>query len=325
MKPLLEFNLLQTAQWLRQCEDAFILIHRSPDGDCIGAGYGLAEMLHQMGKRAKVLCSEPIPERYQFMLPLGEETPDFTPKCVIAVDVADPKLLGEGLEEQYGTAVDLCIDHHISNIGYAAVRCLDSAAAATCEILWELAKLLRITATEHMATCLYTGISTDTGCFQFDNVRPATFRAAADLKEQCPQVRYDLINRNMFAVKSFGRLRLEQLLIDRLEQHFDGKCTLICVSQEFLQRFHVDEAELDGIAGFPLQVAGAEVGITMKEKESGTFRVSMRSADRVNVSAICQTLGGGGHVKAAGCSVSGTEDEAKAMLLKAVAAGLEQL
>ena len=92
-----------------------------------------------------------------------------------------------------------------------------------------------------------------------------------------------------------------------------------------MRKFQVDEAELEGIAGLPLQVEGAEVGITMKEKESGKFRVSMRSADRVNVSAICQTLGGGGHVKAAGCLVTGTAAEARQKLLKAVSEGLEQV
>ena len=136
--------------------------------------------------------------------------------------------------------------------------------------------------------------------------------------EMCPDVRYAWINREMFAVKSFGRLQLDKLLIDHMERYLNDKCILICVSQEFLRKFQVDEAELEGIAGFPLQVEGAEIGITMKEKEPGKFRISMRSADKVNVSAICQRLGGGGHVKAAGCQVCGTADEVRNILLDAV-------
>ena len=96
-----EFTLKETAQWLQNCEDAHILIHRSPDGDCIGSGYALAEALRQMGKRAAVLCSDPIPERYQFLLP-KEAQQIFSPKCVISVDVADAKLLGENLQPVYG-------------------------------------------------------------------------------------------------------------------------------------------------------------------------------------------------------------------------------
>lgn len=312
-----ELNMTQLADRLKQCQDAYIFIHQSPDGDCVGAGYALAEMLHQMGKRAAVLCSDPISERYQFMLP-SQQSVDFSPQFRIAVDVADPKLLGDKVKEQYGNEIDLCIDHHASNVAYAKERYLDGAASATCEILFQLIAYLPVTLNPQIATCLYTGIATDTGCFQYSNVRPETHLAVAQLMAECGTVNYSEINRRMFAVKSMGRLQLEQQLIDRMEQYFDGACVLISITQAFLQNFHIDEAELDGIAGFPLQVEGAEVGITMKEREPGKFRVSMRSANRVDVSAICQTLGGGGHVKASGCLVCGTEEEAKKILLQAV-------
>lgn len=313
-----ELTLAKTAVWLQQCEDAYILIHRSPDGDCIGASYALAEILQQLGKRAAVLCNDEIPPRYQFMLPEQPAAADFPPKCIIAVDVADAKLLGSRIQEQYGSRVDLCIDHHVSNVPYAKARLLDGTASAVCEILYRLCRVLPVQITDSIAVCLYTGMATDTGCFQYDNAGPETHRAVAALMEICPDVRYAWINRKMFAVKSFGRLQLDKLLIDHLECYLDGKCVLICVSQEFLKKFHVDEAELEGIAGFPLQVEGAEIGITMKEKEAGKFRISMRSADQVNVSAICQRLGGGGHVKAAGCQVEGTADEVRRILLDAV-------
>ena len=121
-----ELTLAKTAAWLKECEDAYILIHRSPDGDCIGAGYALAEMLHQLGKRAVVLCNDEIPKRYQFMLPEEDGTAaHFEPQCIIAVDVADAKLLGSSVQEHYGSRVDLCIDHHVSNVPYAKARLLD--------------------------------------------------------------------------------------------------------------------------------------------------------------------------------------------------------
>ena len=102
-----ELTLAKTAAWLQQCEDAYILIHRSPDGDCIGAGYALAEILQQLGKRAAVLCNDEIPPRYQFMLPEQLAAADFPPKCIIAVDVADTKLLGSRIQEQYGSLADI--------------------------------------------------------------------------------------------------------------------------------------------------------------------------------------------------------------------------
>lgn len=317
-----ELTPKQAADWLIQCEDAHILVHRSPDGDCTGGGFALLHMLRQMGKRAAVVCEDGIPERYGFLCPPdAQAAPDFAPQCVISVDVADKKLLGARTEAVYGERVDLCIDHHMSNVPFSPYRCLNGQAAAACEVLYDILQHLPVTLTDAMAACLYTGIATDTGCFQFDNARAATHRAIADLMERCPGVPYAWINRQMFAVKSLGRLRLEQRMVDQLEIYRGGACVLMCITQAFMQQYQVDEAELEGIAGFPLQVAGAEVGITMKEKEPGLFRVSMRSADRVNVAAICQRLGGGGHVKAAGCQVTGTAGAAKRKLLDAIMEG----
>ena len=216
-----ELTLAKTAAWLQQCEDAYILIHRSPDGDCIGAGYALAEILQQLGKRAAVLCNDEIPPRYQFMLPEQPAAADFPPKCIIAVDVADAKLLGSRIQEQYGSRVDLCIDHHVSNVPYAKARLLDGTASAVCEILYRLCRVLPVQITDSIAVCLYTGMATDTGCFQYDNAGPETHRAVAALMEICPDVRYAWINRKMFAVKSFGRLQLDKLLIDHLECYLE--------------------------------------------------------------------------------------------------------
>ena len=309
----------RAAELLMQKDNITLLCHRRPDGDTVGSAFALYYALKELGKEVRVLCADALPKQYDYLY--GDYTPsrvlDWPVEYVVTVDVATAGMLG-GLEEKYGHMVDLCIDHHVSNVPYAKARLLDGTASAVCEILYRLCRVLPVQITDSIAVCLYTGMATDTGCFQYDNAGPETHRAVAALMEICPDVRYAWINRKMFAVKSFGRLQLDKLLIDHLECYLDGKCVLICVSQEFLKKFHVDEAELEGIAGFPLQVEGAEIGITMKEKEAGKFRISMRSADQVNVSAICQRLGGGGHVKAAGCQVEGTADEVRRILLDAV-------
>ena len=319
-----KLTLQETAQRLTQCEDAYILIHRSPDGDCIGGGYALAEILHQMGRRAKVICNDPIPVRYAFMLP-PEEPEDFMPKSILSIDVADPKLLGKETNARYGKKVDLCIDHHASHVEFAAEGYVDGMAAAASQIVCQmLAFLPQVVLTDFMATCLYTGIATDTGCFQYDNAGALTHMAVADLMTRCPNVDYSWINRKMFSVKSMERLKLDQQLTDRLERYMDGKCVLICITKTFLDSFQIEDAELEGIASFPLQVEGAEVGVTMKEREPGKFRVSMRSSEWVDVSQICQSLGGGGHIKASGCMVKGTAEEARKIILDAVQKGMER-
>ena len=309
-------KIAETAAWLQTCEQAVILIHQNPDGDCIGSGYALAALLRQMGNHAVVGCSDSISARYAFLLD-DKDTVDESTAAVISVDVADRKLLGD-LDAVYGERVQLAIDHHRIHRPFAEECCLNPQAAAACEIVYAIAKQLPVAITEQIATCLYTGIATDTGCFQFDNVTPNTLRIAADLMEQFPNIRYAKINRAMFAVKSMGRLHLEQKLTDQMRSYFHGKCVVICITLAFLQTYGVDPAELDGLANFPLQVEGAEVGIMLKEKTANVFKISMRSVDYVDVAAICKQFDGGGHIKAAGCLMEGTAEEVIQKLTDAV-------
>ena len=310
----MRIEIAQAAECLKQCEDVYILIHQSPDGDCVGAGFALMQLLHAMGKRAKVLCPEPIPARYGFLT--APDSGEFPAKYVIGVDVADLQLLGN-LRSTYEGHVDLCIDHHISNTDYADRVCVDPDASAACQVLYEIIQALGMPLTDSMAACIYTGIATDTGCFKYENATARAHEIVAKLKRE-HALPYARINRTMFDVKSLGRLKMERAVMEIMEFYLDGRCTMICVTQDILRQMQVEEAELDGIAGLPLQVEGVEVGVTLKEKEPGFYKISMRSADRANVSRICGQLGGGGHVKAAGCALRGTLSQVKEILVRAV-------
>ena len=136
----MRINLKEAAEFLKSCKDAVIITHQSPDGDCIGAGFALRDILAMLGIRSRVICSDEFPKRYAFMTKTGWGE-DFEPQTVIAVDIADTQLMGN-LREEYENKVDLCIDHHISNIEYAERLLLDPDAAATCELIYELAKEL---------------------------------------------------------------------------------------------------------------------------------------------------------------------------------------
>lgn len=314
-------TIAQAAEFLKSCGDAYILIHRAPDGDCVGSGLSLQAVLRQMGKRARVLCADPIPQRFSYLMP---ETPeeDFEPECIISVDVADESLFGD-LKETYGGKVKLCIDHHISNKLYAENVLLEGEAAAACEVMYKVYREMGVQFTEQIAKCLYTGMATDTGCFKFSNTTPETHIFTAELMREFPDIRYDLINREMFDVKSAGRIRAEIAMLSNMEYHLDDRCTIIWATLALCQENGVDEKDMEGLANLPLQPDGVEVGVTAREREPGVFRVSMRSAKDVNVSAICQQLGGGGHIKAAGCTVTGTVDEVRETVLRVVAGALE--
>lgn len=314
-------DLSEAVEFLKGCEDAVILTHQSPDGDCIGAGFALKDLLEALGKRSRVLCSDEFPKRYDFMTSVGSGE-EFEPKTVIAVDIADPQLMGN-LRETYENKVQLCIDHHISNVGYAEKTLLNAGASATCELIYELADAMKIQMSDHCAACIYTGIATDTGCFKYECTTARCHEIAAELMKS-HKLKYAKINREMFDVKSIGRLKMERIVTDLMEYYLDNRLTMICITSDILNEQHVDANDLDGCASIPLQVEGVEVGVTIKEKSENEYKVSMRSANDVNVSAICQTLGGGGHIKAAGCLVKGTLEEVKAAVVEAVRKGMEE-
>ena len=311
-----KINIPETAEFLSNCEDVHILIHRSPDGDCVGAGYSLQAVLKLLGKRAKVLCADNIPERFNFLKP-EELEEDFPAKNIISVDVADTKLLGN-LEEIYLNKIQLCIDHHVSNKFYAENTLLEENAAAACEVLYKLYRYMQIEFTPQIAKCLFTGMATDTGCFKFENTTPETHIFAAELMREFPDIRYGLINRQMFDVKSPSRIKAEMLMLSQMEYYFNNQCTIIWATLELCQKYQVDEKDMEGLTSLSLQPEGVEIGITFREREPNVFKVSMRSTKDVDVSKICQMFGGGGHIKAAGCLLKGSQDEVRKKVLQVV-------
>ncbi len=309
-------NISETAELLRNCEDAYILIHMNPDGDCIGSGYSLQAVLKQLGIRSRVICPDPIPERFHFLLP-EEPEEEFPAKYVIAVDCADEKRFGI-LEQDYAGKVQLCIDHHISNNGYAKHLLVEPDASSACEVLYKVYRFMQVKFTKQIAECIYTGMATDTGCFKFSCTGADTHIFTAEIMREFPEIRYDLINRKMFDVKTPGRIRAEMVMLSQMEYHLENQCTLIWVTKTICQENQINDKDLEGLTSLPLQPSGVEVGVTLREQDNGFYRVSMRSTDKVNVSEICQKFGGGGHIRAAGCQIPGTAEEVRKKVLDAV-------
>ena len=137
------------------------------------------------------------------------------------------------------------------------------------------------------------------------------------------KLKYALINRNMFDVKSIGRIRMEKAVMEIMEYYLDNRLTIICITSDILKSMNVDGNDLEGCASLPLQVEGVEVGVTIKEKSAGVYKISMRSANEVNVSDICKLLGGGGHIKAAGCLIEGSLEFVKKTIIDAVRKGMD--
>ena len=307
-------TLKQCARYLKKRDNFIILTHASPDGDTLGSAYALYYGLNEIGKRACVICPDIIPQKYNYFARITDHVSRDN-ATVIAVDVADKRLLG-GLSEEFGDIVDLNIDHHISNTKFAKNLYLDADASATAEIIFELLTLMRVNINDITAKALYTGIATDTGSFKYATVTAKTHIIVAMLYEY--NINASEINRLMFDTKSKKLLELERQVLKTAEFHFDDKCMLLCVTAEMQTQTGCSGTELEGIAVISRSVEGVKVGLTLKQIDDNEFKVSVRTYPPVDASEICKKLGGGGHKGAAGATISGTLEEAKQKVLEAV-------
>ncbi len=309
-----EINEFEAADFLKSHDNFVILTHASPDGDTLGSGHGLVAALRNLGKNAKLICPEEIPQKFSFLK--CDLDGDFEAQTIVAVDIADTKLLGD-LEQVYGSEVDLCIDHHGSNTHYAKLLYFEPDSAAACECVYKVIKALETEITPYIASCLYLGMSTDTGCFKFSNTTPRTLRFAAELMELGAD--FALINRIMFETKSRERIAMERLVLENMEFYFEGKCAVLTVTEEMINSTGCDRADLDGITAISRQVEGVVIGATIKEQPDSSFKVSLRTHEPYDASLICKTFGGGGHKRAAGCRFELPADKVKQLLLEKIA------
>ncbi|MBR5201661.1 MAG: bifunctional oligoribonuclease/PAP phosphatase NrnA [Clostridia bacterium] len=309
-------DVKECASLLKEYDNYLILSHRNPDGDTLGSAFALKRTLDIMGKKSFVKCVDPMHHKYSYLWD-GVDNTEFAFDKIIAVDVADTKLLGEGFEELYGDNVWLCIDHHMTNREYSENLLLkDSAAAAV--VIYEVICELGVEITPEIASCVYTGLATDTGCFMFSNTTPTVHRIAADVMEKGAD--YVNINRLMFETKSMSYLRLEQMAVSSIESHFDGKCAIMTITRKMFEESGSSSTECDGIAALPRKIEGVKVGVTIRERHNGSYKVSLRTVEPYDAAKICGKLGGGGHNRAAGCEFECSLDEVKATLLDIIKA-----
>lgn len=295
-------------------DNFLILTHKSPDGDTLGSGFALCAFLRDMGKKANVINADELPERYGFIYE-DYKPQEFDVKYVIAVDIADPNLIGSKLSEyQKPGTVNLCIDHHVSNKQFADKTYVEPDASAAALIMYKLFKLSGRNISKQMARCLYTGIATDTGCFKYENTTPEAHIACAELMAY--DIDFAAINRRMFDIKSRARIKVEQSVINSMQYFLNGECAMIALTQKRIEESGVEAAEFDGLASIPLSVEGVKIGITVKQRHENVFKISVRTTDDIDASEFCRTFGGGGHIRASGCEIEGDYESVKAKLLE---------
>lgn len=301
----------EAAKWLRQRDDFLILTHRRPDGDAVGCAIALCLGLRSMGKTAYIWENPQFTPRYAQRL--AGLTTKGTTGTVVAVDLATEGLLPMG-GEAFAGKTQLCLDHHPSNTGYAQNTLLQTECAGCGELIWDLLEELGVDITREMAEAVYIAISTDSGCFRFSNTTARTLHTAAKAVEH--GARTAPINRELFVIKTKGRLQLEARLMQTMEFYAEGKVAIATLPQTWVEELEVTEDDLDSISVFPRAIEGVCVGVTIRDSEPGRAKMSVRTGVGYSASAYCEKLGGGGHAAAAGCSVSGTLEDGKNAILQ---------
>lgn len=307
---------METAALLRERDRFLILTHVRPDGDTVGCAAALCGALQNLGKTAYVL---PNPELTatcaDYITPF--HAPDgYVPDYVVSTDVASLGLLPENAK-CYAQRIDLAIDHHPSYEGFAkGGSCVQSDKAAAGEIVYEIVRALG-PVTPEIATALYCAVSTDTGCFVYNNTTANTHRVAAELIEAGCDVQG--VNKRHFRTKSRTRIALESAIMSSVEFYDNGRIAVVMVPQSLLRSVGATADDAEEIASMAGVIEGVDCALTVRELANGQSKISLRTGARVNATQVCKLLGGGGHAQAAGASMDCPLEEAKQRALRAIA------
>ena len=303
----------EAAARLRQMNNVLLLTHVRPDGDTIGSAAALCQALRDMGKTAYLLYNPEITDTYAPYAEPYWALEGFVPEHIVSADIAALNLLPDNAAV-YAPRIELAIDHHGSQEFFAAETCLDADAAACGEIIYRVIQELTAV-TPAIALLLYVAISTDTGCFVYANTTADTHRIAAELLETGIDV--GPVNKVLFRTKSKTRLAMEARMVADMELYDGDRVVVMSIPLSLRQELHATEADIEELSSLAALVEGADCGITLRELKPGKVKLSLRTGPRVDACAVCQRLGGGGHTAAAGATVDGTLEDAKALILKA--------
>lgn len=295
-------------------EEAVILVHEKPDGDCLGSGLALGLALQKRGVKALLYLPEPLPDLYSFlpgqeMIRTGDQE-IIQGVLVIAVDCGDEFRFRYKIPE--GSTI-INIDHHTSNTGFGDLNLIDTHAAAAGEIIYRLLIQGDIEINGDIATCLYVALATDTGSFRFSNMTRDTFAIAGDLVELGADL--DLIRNQLYEKRSYDELLALKVAFKNLYRSKEGSLLTCTLTYADMERYNLFSAETDGISTMMRSVDGVEVAILFKALKQDEVKVSFRSKSSFDVNELAMEFKGGGHPRAAGCTIYSSLDEAYSLVI----------
>ncbi|WP_315374353.1 bifunctional oligoribonuclease/PAP phosphatase NrnA [uncultured Selenomonas sp.] len=317
----MRISLKEAGTLLQEAQNIVITAHVNPDGDAIGSSLGVMHYLRDLGKQVRVVIDDDIPRNFAFLnacdiieKPTAAETGEKEPIDLLLILDTSIDRTGDVMEAFSPTRI-LNIDHHVTNSLACPAVYLDADSAATAEIIYQLLQEMNAKITKDIAMAVYTGLATDTGFFRFPNTTPFTMRAAADLLERGAEP--GIISEAVEA-KPFVRVIGMAKALEGAELLFGGKLAGIFLDRTAAESLDSTEGLIDSLR----VIEGTDVSVLLKWKEDGVFRVSMRSK-KTNVSKVAAAFSGGGHERAAGCTLKMNFIEAKRTILEALEKAME--
>lgn len=324
MKKMMNNTLDQIANKLKKAETVLLYPHVIMDGDTLGSSIALCIALRKLGKKAYILIEDEIPSYLLFM---EKDYCTFdqgvlkAPDISISVDCSDIERFEMRKDKFLTGKCSICLDHHRTNNYFADMNYIDEFAGATGEIIYNLINIMGVGFDVEMAEAIYTAITTDTGNFQYTNTTKTTHLITAEL--------FDIgIDLEKISVEVYQNIRHEKLkilneVINTIEMLDSGRADIAWVTQEMLSKTGALMEETEGIIETLRNISGVEISAFLKETKPGEIKVGLRAKTYGDVSAIAQSFGGGGHKKAAGCTLYTSLEEAKKLISGAITAQLK--
>lgn len=298
-------------------DSVLILTHTRPDADTLGSAFALREMLRALGKRCEVINDDDIPKRLRFIFgveSLREDTlpEDFEADLIVSVDVSASKLFGS-YEEKYAPAVGLAIDHHALGTPFAPdtfVAPVGACGEIIFDISREFASRGRSVLNRSAAIALYAAICSDTGSFKFDSVTPETHKRIASLLEY--DINHAEIARRLYDSRPISQVMGTKVALCNLHFYSQNRVAVINFTRKMREDNNLSREDIDDIISLTRSIEGVEIGMSIKQSDDDPtlYKVSMRSNRVVDVSKLCAAFGGGGHKRAAGCTVNADNEYA---------------
>ena len=326
----LDLSLVELCRSLKKKDRFLLASHVDPEGDAVGSVLALDCLLRRLGKKSLIVCEDPFPDRLG-CLPkkrwnqVKDISGDRTFDALVVADCPTLERIGSVQKFLKPSTQIFNIDHHISNDRFGHYNLIQPQAAACGEVVYDMFQWFKLKLTREEATALYVSIATDTGSFKYSNTTVKSHQIASELIQT--GINIEEINDSLYATYSLEKIQLYSLLLGRVKKSQDGAVAWVGLTRNDLARTRATYEDTEGFIDFLKYIKEVKFSFFMSEmdgSESGQVRVSFRSKGDYDVAQIAAHFGGGGHKKAAGCTIHGTLEEAAEQILNQIKSALSK-